>query len=193
MDESESTGQQTGEKWSLWKSAYFFYGRYAAMAKKLEDYKYFNDKSSIFVCAPLIGFIYNRKGNKDEDTREQVTPVKIDAGTLEARKEIIMTIYRLIVLSDLDNEPDLDMRIEKAFRNISIEMTDESRKDNELFREYLYGGIEVLYEKLIGEDLSDNRKNTKDIIDEIKGFGLLIDALSSFGQKTTDAEAEKLI
>ena len=190
MDKPDSDEQQPSKKWSLWKTRYHFYGKHGIMVKKLEEYKYIDGRTSIFICAPLIGFLFNRRSPRDEDTGEQVS---VEDVTLETKKDTIMTVYRLIMLMDKDYEPDAEKRIEKAFRNTSREMTDESQRDIERFGEYVYGGIEVLYEKLVDEDLSGGRINTKDLIDEVRGFGLLIDALAGLTQNSSGTKIENLI
>ena len=47
------------------------------------------------------------------------------------------------MLLDTKNEPDLEKRIEKAFRRIKNE------SDEELYESYVRGGVEVLYSKLM--------------------------------------------
>ena len=47
------------------------------------------------------------------------------------------------MLLDKQYEPDLESRIEKAFRGLN------NSDDEELYESYVRGGIEVLYEKLI--------------------------------------------
>ena len=52
-------------------------------------------------------------------------------------------ILRLIILLDSDNETDVEVRQNKAVRNFGQET------DLDLFDQYVLGGVEVLYEKLI--------------------------------------------
>ena len=52
-------------------------------------------------------------------------------------------ILRLILLLDKEYEPDEAKRIDKAFRYFGTE------EDLALFDQYVLGGVEVLYEKLI--------------------------------------------
>ena len=53
-------------------------------------------------------------------------------------------IFRMILLLDKNYEPDLDKRLDKAFRHFGSDPA-----DMELFDDYVRGGVEVLHEKLI--------------------------------------------
>lgn len=57
--------------------------------------------------------------------------------------------FRLIMLLDKQYEPDEDKRIDKAFRHMGENPADEERFDS-----YVRGGVDVLYEKLIEEQLT---------------------------------------
>ena len=59
-------------------------------------------------------------------------------------QEELMFNFRLIMLLDKLYEADEDKRIDKAFRHIGENPEDEERFDN-----YVRGGVDVLYEKLI--------------------------------------------
>ena len=55
--------------------------------------------------------------------------------------------YRLIMLLDKNHEPDIEKRIYKAFRDYN---SDRATEDEKLFESYVLGGVDVLYEKIIG-------------------------------------------
>jgi len=63
--------------------------------------------------------------------------------------------YRLITLLDKEYEPDTGKRLDKAFRYIG---TPQAELDEKRFEEYMRGGIDVLYEKLVapGHDYEKN-------------------------------------
>lgn len=135
-----------------------FNGKHALMVDKLQQSGLFEYLWQIFVAAPLVGYIYKRKG--EPDTGEKKT---IFLGQLTPRYEIIHFIYKLILLADNINEESPEERIKKAFMNID---TESAKPDEHLFLLYLLGGVEILHEKLI-ENSSDIMNNLKNFLEEI--------------------------
>ena len=130
----------------FFKRDYFIYGEHSRQLTALkndraeeEDKKLFNRNLDIFLLAPIVGFIYRRKAEKDKNTEPKTT---INSSQLINEKERIEYNYQLIMLLDEKNEEDFNKRVDKAFR-----YSDE--KDLELFNSYVRGGIEVLYEEII--------------------------------------------
>ena len=136
-----------------------FNGKHALMVDKLQQSGLFEYLWQIFVTAPLVGFIYKRKG--EPDTGEKKT---IFLGQLTPRYDIIHFIYKTILLADNINEESPKARIDKAFKNIN---TEAATTDEHLFLLYLLGGIEVLYEKLIDKS-TDITNNLNGFLDEIQ-------------------------
>ena len=104
----------------------------------------------VYANAPLVGFLYGRKADLD-NTKNPVTcevydksvmPEQLAGSSLELEFN-----FRLIILLDEHYEPDVNKRIDKAFRYFSSDPADK-----ELFESYVRGGIDVLYEKLITDD-----------------------------------------
>ena len=85
---------------------------------------------------PACGFRFRRDRLAGEDVvillygRKECVPVRQD-------------ILRIILLLDTENEPDENKRLDKAFRYFGQDA------DLALFDQYVLGGVEVLYEKLI--------------------------------------------
>lgn len=135
----------------MFKDAYKFYGSHVSKVEALtavfeeaSKIKMFNRVVDVYVNAPLIGFLYNRKADRD-----------ISEGATKKDKTIFLQqildasidlkyIFRLIILLDKEYEPDEQKRIDKAFRHLG-----KDEKDLELFDKYVRGGVDVLYEKLI--------------------------------------------
>lgn len=109
--------------------------------------KIFNRNIDVYMQAPIVGFLYQRKSSKDQTVREKNEKIP-DAHILKdqmiASKDNLTFNLQLILLLDEKYEPDAEKRIYKAFNELG-----KDEKDLELFESYLLGGIEVLYEKLI--------------------------------------------
>ena len=73
--------------------------------------------------------------------------------------------FCLIMLLDTEYEPDEDKRVDKAFRFVGKDPADEER-----FDEYVRGGVDVLYEKLIegGGDPEDYVNRLYDFLEDIE-------------------------
>lgn len=101
----------------------------------------FDTVVDIYVLAPLIGYSYQRKAERDgsEPTKN------IMEGALATHHDKLEFSYELIMILDDKSEPDLNERIRRAFRATD----DLVKKGMDVYDSYARGGIEVLYEKLI--------------------------------------------
>lgn len=138
----------------MFDKEYRLKGRHAKRVNDLtskfdEDRKasMFDRNVDVFINAPLVGFLYNRKAEIDE-TKNAVTgeveSSHIMGDRIMQSREELFYVYRLIILLDKNHEQVLNKRIDKAFRDLTPKPEDE-----ELFYSYMRGGIDVLYEKLI--------------------------------------------
>lgn len=120
----------------------------------------FNRNLDVYMVAPIIGFMYGRKADLDKGQES----TKIFPEQLIREQLNLQFTYRVIMLLDKEHEPDFDERMNKAFRSIR---QPEAHADEELFEQYVRGGVDVLYEQLIAtanaED--DYLKNLWDFID----------------------------
>lgn len=146
---------------------YSFRGIHAERVNKLtakfdDSTKLFERNFDVYIIAPIVGFMYGRKADIDRESDETT---KIWADLLMKEKPNLMFNYRLIMLLDKENEPNLDKRIDKAFRLYEKE---EAKPDEELYEQYVRGGVDVLYEKLMenAESPEDYIKNLYDFIEE---------------------------
>lgn len=168
---------------SLWKSEYNIFGKYALMAKQLHEreygYKYFKNSTDVFITAPLVGLFFRNKGNIEKDSGEyKDASISIPASGLLIKKDVIFFIYRLIILSDLD-EHDYSKKVDMAFRYINDDNDERTKQAEDLFRMYLYGGIEELYNRLIGQfEPSQKRTNLSGPLQEMRLFEGFINAVS---------------
>ncbi len=131
----------------MFKKEYAFKGKHAAMVGDLtkefdvKKNKLFMRNFDVYLLAPIVGFLYQRKA--EADSTAQINPTKIFGDILIRNIDDLMFNYRLIMLLDKRHEPDPEKRIEKAFRG------NEDSDDEALYDSYVLGGVEVLYEKLM--------------------------------------------
>jgi hypothetical protein len=153
----------------MFDKEYSFRGTHAEKVIKLtSDFnkthnKLFNRNIDVYLTAPIIGFLYQRKAELDKGSEQ----TKIFPEQLIKEQTNLLFSYRLIMLLDEDYEPDLEERINKAFRYYG---SDKSQDDENLFEQYVRGGVDVLYEKLIEPANSEDNylKNLYDFIEEFE-------------------------
>lgn len=121
----------------------------------------FSRNLDVYLAAPIIGFLYGRKSPIEKGDKT----TKIFLKQLLDEQQNLMFNYRLIMLLDKNNESDFDKRVDKAFRLYGKE---EAKSDELLYEDYVRGGVDVLYEKLIESATSadDYIKNLYDFIEE---------------------------
>lgn len=153
----------------LFDKEYSFVGKHAEMVIKLTNEfdnkgnKFFKHNYDVYMLAPIIGFLYQRKSALDRNS--DVKSTKIFPDQLIRRADDFKFNYRLIMLLDKFYEPELEARIEKAFRGLN------DSADEEHYESYVRGGVEVLYEKLIEgaskpEDYTEKLYNFLEEFDE---------------------------
>ena len=174
----------------MFDDQYRFRGIHATYTKMLTNVfdsasktKLFERNIDVYINAPIIGFIYNRKANLDNTkdlTTGQIFNQNIMGETVIHSKDDLVFNYQLIMLLDKQYEPDLNKRIDKAFRTSNVSAEDEA-----LFESYVRGGIEVLYEKLIKE-----AKEPKDFIANLYDF--IEDFYGQFNSELSNDDMLKL-
>lgn len=154
----------------MFDTEYSFKGTHAAKVNKLTAK--FDDKNQLFkrnldvyMMAPIVGFLYQRKADVNTGDRTQ-KPTKIFPQQLIENGDDLAFTYRLIMLLDKKNAPSLDERVDKAFRQFN---SAQAENDEKLYEQYVLGGVDVLYEKLIESATSteDYLKNLYDFMEEI--------------------------
>jgi hypothetical protein len=120
----------------------------------------------VYLMAPIIGFLYRTKSDLDRGDKDS-RDTKIFVEQLISEQRNLQFIYRLIILLDKDHEPNYDERINKAFRNYGSE---KAQPDEALFDQYVRGGVDVLYERLIAHAKSEDDyvKNLYDFVAEFQ-------------------------
>lgn len=156
----------------IFSNDYKVTGKHSTMLSELVQNNFFEYYWQICMVAPLVGFFYQHKGQIDKNN--DIKPSTIFLNQLTPRYEDFDFIYRLILLADEHYCESAQERIDKAFRTIYQENTQD---DEKIFQEYLLGGVEKLYEKLVLDDtksddsdisLPQNFRNLGNFIEEIK-------------------------
>ena len=159
----------------MFDKQYRFIGRHAVrvglLTNSFDDVskaKIFNRNIDVYVNAPIVGFLYGRKAERDDlknPETNQIYNQNVMGDRVIYSQEELMFNFRLIMLLDEKYEPDLQKRIDKAFRHMGEDINDE-----ELFDCYVRGGVDVLYEKLIEEatEPDDYVKKLYDFIEEFE-------------------------
>jgi len=161
----------------LFNGDYQFKGTHAEKVNRLTaafsgPNSLFNRNLDVYIIAPIVGFLYNRTAALD--TIGKPANILFDAMS----KELITLWfnYRLIILLDKNYEPDFNKRVDKAFR---LYGTEGAFLDEERYEEYVRGGVDLLYEKLIESSHTeeDYLKNLYDFMDEFE---------ERYGQSSTE-------
>ena len=160
MAEKSQKGYQ-----SIFDHEYFFHGVHAdrlialtSQFGKTSFMKLFQRNIDVFIAAPIIGFIYGRKSTLDSASPDRT----INFAQMTYSKSDIVFNYRLVMLLDKDYESDPKVRLDKAFRYMG---TQNAEADEQHFEEYMRGGIDVLYEKLVMPG-NDYQKNLIEFLEE---------------------------
>ena len=137
------------QKMEYFRKEFQFTGKHARMAGELwvlNDSKnsYFRRLIDLYILAPIIGFRLNRKAeadNSDGDTKS-VFPEQI----LKERDKLEF-IMQMILMLEYTDEKDYKSCVNLAFRE--PETVEAFQRYNKLFHDYVRGGVEELYERLV--------------------------------------------
>lgn len=152
----------------IFNGDYQFKGKHAEKVNRLtaafsDTNRLFNRNLDVYILAPIVGFLYNRTA--PIDLSGKTANVLFDAMSKELTT--LWFNYRLIILLDTNHESDFEERINKAFRYYAKEI---ALPDEERYEEYVRGGVELLYEKLItpSHTEEDYLKNLYDFMEEFE-------------------------
>lgn len=159
----------------MFDKEYEFVGKHADMVLALRSdssdssqppeslFKRFID---VYLIAPIVGFLYQKKAPVDSSPTK---PRSIFAETIIAEKSRLMLVYRLIMILDRKIELDINERVGRTFRETD---EDSVRENMALHDEYVRGGVEVLYDKLIGTSKTEEER-----------IGNMMDFVAEFDEK----------
>lgn len=154
----------------MFDKQYRFKGRHALRVDQLTGVfdeiskaKLIDRNVDVYANAPLIGFLYGRTADLD-DTKNPETGQVYNQNVMGDRviysSDELQFNFRLIMLLDANYEPDVEKRIDKAFKRMGENPADEERFDS-----YVRGGVDVLYEKLI-----EGANNPEDYVNRLYEF-----------------------
>lgn len=154
----------------MFDKEYSFKGTHAEKVNKLtakfdEKNQLFKRNLDVYMMAPIVGFLYQRKAEPNNGDGSQ-KPTKIFPQQLIENGDDLAFTYRLILLLDKKNADSIDERVDKAFRQFN---SPQAENDEKLYEQYVLGGVEVLYEKLIesATNTEDYLKNLYDFMEEM--------------------------
>lgn len=145
-------------------------GKHSSYIDMLKEKGFFKRHLDAYINAAIVGFQYNRIGvedNKSEPYKDKRTQIHTEQ--LIGESATLEFIYRLIMLLDKKDALPIEDRISRAFREDSIEEINTKHQENmALFKSYVLGGIEVLYEKIIEKGATDQdlMKNAYEFVKE---------------------------
>jgi len=137
------------QRLEFFKREFQFTGKHAQMAGELwkqNDVKnsYFRRLIDLYLLAPIIGFRLNRKAEADfsEADTKSVFPEQI----LRERDKLEF-IMQMILMLEYEDTKDRKSCINLAFREPDTK--EEFDRCNKLFHDYVRGGVEEIYERLV--------------------------------------------
>jgi hypothetical protein len=157
----------------MYDKEFSFTGKHAIMIEDLTKYPYktssgasssrfvFKTNIDVFLVAPLIGVLFDRKADKDPSTQN----TKIFGDQFKSRYNDIEFLIKLVILTFKDEHMTSNDKIELAFKGYYDSVkSDYIRKT---FEFYLLGGIEYLHEMII--------QDTKSIDEVVRKFEIFND------------------
>ena len=154
----------------MFKKEYTFFGSHAEKVKllvsKFSDFSgstLFQRNVDVLLFAPVVGLLFGRTGIL-EKSKTQTTKIFVEQMIKEDLN--IRFNFQLVTLLDKKNDENNEKRIDSAFRNLGAE---DTQKEINRFNEYILGGVDILYEKLIesAKTEQDYLANLYDFLDDI--------------------------
>jgi len=155
---------------NMFKKEYTFNGSHAekvkALVSKFADYSgstIFQRNVDVLLIAPIVGLLFGRTSTIDR-SNSQTTKIFVE----QMIKEDLGIRFNFQLVTLLDKQVDYSnvQRIDAAFRFLG---KDESQDQFTRYNEYILGGVDVLYEKIIepAKTEKDYLANLYDFLDDI--------------------------
>ena len=138
---------------------YNFKGKHANIVTQLTaeidsdtKFKLFERNIDVLIIAPVVGFLYGRRSQRDDNGPSTENDKKINFDQMNRESKTLNFNYELIMLLHDKDNLSIEQRLDNAFRYNSD--AEERKECNKLFEEYVLGGIEILEEKLLKDATS---------------------------------------
>lgn len=144
----------------MYDKEFSFTGKHVSMVESLTKFPYkategltsnrfvFKSNIDLFLIAPLVGVLYNRKSAKDPSSLS----TKIFSEQFKPRYDDIEFLIRLVILTYQDDHLTDNDKINLAFKGYYE--TEKREYVKNTFESFLLGGIEYLYEMIIKDTKS---------------------------------------
>jgi len=137
------------QRWEFFKKEFQFTGIHSRMAGELWvkeniQHSYFKRLIDLYLVAPLIGFRLNRKAKADYS---EVEPKSIFPEQMLGAKDKLDFMMQMILMLEYVDTKEAKDCVDRAFRE--PETKEEFDAQYALFNEYVRGGVEELYERLV--------------------------------------------
>ena len=145
------------------KDAHHFFGAHALKANELKNQGYFSRLVDLLAVAPLVGFHYGIRSDRDNAECKPANMLMAQILTVNVRLELN---YKTIMLLDKEYEPDEETRFVKAFQ---VQPADRLAEDLERYESYTRGGVDFLFDHLIGEG-NTQAERLEEMLDLVESF-----------------------
>ena len=164
--------------YEFFKKEFEFHGKHARMAGELwvkGDYEHtcFRRLIDLYMVAAVVGFRVDRKAK--EDFSPFGTKSILAEQVINAKEELDFIMQMMIMLDAKESMP-AEEAVKKAFRGAETE--EEFQAYQSMFHDYVRGGVEELYERLIiqkaepDSEFYDNKTANLMSVLERFGYGL---------------------
>lgn len=127
-----------------------FYGNTANQIRFLKDETGLFDRNlDIYIVGGVVGMLFNRKGNEKTDKNK----VTINVSQIMSEDMRIKYLSSLAFLIENNNLDEREL-LKQTFSDWFLNDTDKNGQEYEkykLFKSYAIGGIDVLYDSIVGE------------------------------------------
>ena len=174
----------------MFENDYVFKGKYANIVTRLTSeidsktkFKLFERNIDVLIIAPIIGYLYGRRANREESGQNTDNVKKINYQQMSNESSTLNFNYQLIMLLHDREKLSIEDRLDRAFRY--TQDNPEKETCDRIYEQYIFGGIEVLEEKLLND-----ATNVDDYINNIYNF--ICDYNDRYNKTISEEEILKL-
>jgi len=122
------------------------------LAKRNEPERVFNRLVDVYMLAPIVGYIYGKEEEEDNEIKEKRT---IFTDVLNTERKNLKFIYQTLTLLIDSENISSEERMERAFKDQYYQEENNRHNENQdRFNRFLLGGITYLHDRIIKDSLS---------------------------------------